>query len=106
MYLVGAQFADAESAEAAMQQLRDAIAVAPGDLALRPLGSVRYERPASRVVVAGRFAVADVDAVVEIMERNRGEVVFRKPEWRRPRPLAPSADRAGVRCRRLTGLCR
>jgi hypothetical protein len=106
MYLVGARFSAARSAEAAVRELRDAIAVGPGDLSLQPLGSVRYERPASGLVVAGRFAPADVDAVVEILQRHRGEVVFRRPEWRQPRPPAPRSDRATARCQRVTALCR
>ena len=106
MYLVGARFTAARSAEAAVQELRDAIAVRPGDLSLQPLGSVRYERPASGVVVAGRFASGDVDAVVEILERHRGEVVFRKEDWREPRPPASRPDRARARCQRVTGLRR
>ena len=106
MYLVGARFSAARAAEAAMQELRDAIAVEPGDLSVQPLGSVRYERPASGVVVAGRFAPGDVDAVVEILERHRGEVVFRRAEWREPHPPASRPDRARGRCQRLTGLRR
>lgn len=106
MYLVGARFGDAESANAALQDLRGVITVAPGDLGVRPLGSLRYERPAVGAVVAGRFELADVEAVVRIMEHHGGEIVFRRAEWRHPRPASSRPDRACSRCQRLTGLRR
>jgi hypothetical protein len=106
MYLVGARFGDAGSANAALGELRDRIAIEPGDLGARPLGSLRYERPAVGVVVAGRFEVGDVDSVVAIMERHGGEIVFRRAEWRHPRPPASGGDRTCARCQRLTGLRR
>jgi hypothetical protein len=106
MYLVGARFADPASANVAMRELRDRVATAPGDLGLRPLGSLRYERPTVGVVVAGRFELDDVDSVVAIMERHGGEVVFRRAEWRHPRPPASRSDRSCARCQRLTGLRR
>jgi hypothetical protein len=104
MYLIGARFGDAGTANDALGELRDRIAVAPGDLGLRALGSLRYERPAVGVVVAGRFEQADVDAVVAIMVRHGGEIVFRRAEWRRPRPAASLGVRSGARFQRLTGL--
>ena len=103
MYLVGARFGDAGRANTALGELRDRIAVAPGDLGVRPLGSLRYERPAVGVVVAGRFEQADVDAVVAIMVRHGGEIVFRRAEWRHPRPAASLAARSSGRFQRLTG---
>jgi hypothetical protein len=106
MYLVGARFSNAGSANVAVTELGDRIEVAPGDLGVRPLGSLRYERPAVGVVVAGRFAFADVDSVVSIMERHGGEVVFRRAEWRHPRPAASRSDRSCARCQRLTALRR
>jgi hypothetical protein len=106
MFLVGARFGDAGSANDALGELRDRIAIAPGDLGVRPLGSVRYEHPAVGVVVAGQFEPADVDAVVAIMERHGGEIVFRRAEWRRPRPAASRGDRSCARCQRLTELRR
>jgi hypothetical protein len=104
MYLVGASFRDAGAANDALGELRDLIAVEPGDLGLRPLGSLRYERPAVGVVVAGRFEPADVDSVVSIMERHGGEIVFRRTEWRHPRAAVSSGERSLSRCQRLTGL--
>jgi hypothetical protein len=104
MFLVGARFGDAATANDALGELRDRIAVAPGDLGVRPLGSLRYERPAVGVVVAGRFEQADVEAVVAIMVRHGGDIVFRRAEWRHPRPEGSPGARSCARCQRLTGL--
>jgi hypothetical protein len=104
MYLVGARFRDAGTANDALGELRDRIAVEPGDLGARPLGSLRYEHPAVGVVVAGRFEPADVEAVISIMERHGGEIVFRRTEWRHPRTVGSRGERSPARCKRLTGL--
>ena len=106
MHLVGARFADRESANATIEELRDRIPVEPGDLGLRPLGSLRYEQPIQGLVVAGRFEPEDVEAVVRIMQRHGGEIVFRRAEWRSPHPRARGSERTGARCQRLTGLRR
>jgi hypothetical protein len=105
MYLVGARFADRDSADATIEELRGRIPVEAGDLGLRALGSLRYEQPAQGLVVAGRFEHEDVEAVVRIMQRHGGEIVFRRAEWRNPRPLA-RGERSSARCQRLTGLRR
>ena len=55
MFLVGARFARIDAATASMRELRRRIHVEPGDLGVRPLGSLRYDEPASGLVVAGRF---------------------------------------------------
>jgi len=95
MYLVGARFGDLDSASAARDALRDEFAVGPGDLGLRPLGSLRYEEPARGLVVAGRFALEDVDAVVRLLQRHGGEIVFRRPEWRYRTPEREGDRRCG-----------
>jgi hypothetical protein len=106
MYLVGARFDRLDAANAVIMELRRRIRVEPGDLGLRPLGSVRYEEPASGLVVAGRFAADDVAAVVDIMRGHGGEIVFKRAEWRRPRPLSTGSERSSTRCQRLTRLRR
>lgn len=105
MYLVGARFGDLDSARAAHAALRAEFEVGPGDLGLHPLGSVRYEEPARGLVVAGRFAFGDVNAVVRLMQRHGGEIVFRRPEWR-GRPAGSGSDRSGNRCQQLSRLRR
>jgi hypothetical protein len=106
MYLVGARFDDLEAANAAIVELRQRIRVEPGEIGLRPLGSLRYDEPARGLVVAGRFGYRDVPAVIEIIDRHGGEIVFKRAEWRRPRPLSAGTERACARCRRLTRLGR
>ena len=102
MYLVGARFESIEAANAAISELREQIPVEPGEIGLRPLGSLRYDEPARGVVVAGRFGHRDVAAVLEIMDRHGGEIVFKRAEWRRPRPVAVGSERNCSRCQRLT----
>jgi len=103
MHLVGARFDELGAAEAALVELRERAGL-DADVGLRPLGSLRYEEPAQGLVVAGRFEQADVDEVVEIMQRHGGEIVFKRPEWRLPRP--PSRSSEGVRSGRLSRLRR
>ena len=104
MYLVAARFQDRESADAALRDLRQTVRVGAGDLGVRQLGSLRYEQPALGLVLAGRFGINDVDTVVEIMNRHGGEIVFRRADWRNPRPLPRAGDRPCARCQRLTRL--
>jgi hypothetical protein len=104
MYLVGARFGDPISANAALAELRGSVAVAPQDLGLRQLGSLAYERPVQGHVVAGRFESGDVPVVIAILERHGGEIVFRRAEWRAPRPSSARGGGSCARCQRLTGL--
>ena len=103
MYLVGARFENLEAANAAIAELRQQTRVDPAEIGLRPLGSLRYEEPAPRgLVVAGRFEGRDVPGVLEIVARHGGEIVFKRAEWRRPRPLSGGSERSCSRCQRLT----
>jgi len=106
MYLVGARYDDLEAANAALLELRERIGVEPGEIGLRPLGSLRYDEPSRGLVVAGRFGYRDVPAVIEIIERHGGEIVFKRAEWRRPRPPSGGSDRTCTRCQRLSRLGR
>ena len=92
MHLVGARFDELGAAEAALVELRERAGL-DADVGLRPLGSLRYEEPAQGLVVAGRFEQADVDEVVEIMQRHGGEIVFKRPEWRLPRATSRTSER-------------
>ena len=102
MYLVGARFDQLTGAQAALLELRERLELDDADLGLRPLGSLRYEEPAEGLVVAGRFRSGDVDRVTEILQRHGGEIVFRRAEWRTPRPVSRSGERACARCLRFT----
>jgi hypothetical protein len=44
--------------------------------------------------------------VVEIMHRHGGEIVFKRAEWRTPRPHSRSSDRDSGRSNRLSRLRR
>ena len=105
MYLVGARFDQHDSANEALAELRARIRVEAGDLGLRPLGSLRYDQPSGGLVVAGRFGFRDVDTVIEILRRHGGEIVFKRAEWRRPRPLSGAGnERSRARCQRFSRL--
>jgi hypothetical protein len=106
MHLVGARFDDLSAAEEALVELRERIVLEAGDVGLRPLGSLRYERPASGLVLAGRFEHDDVEEVVEIMRRHGGVIVFKRAEWRIPRSHSRPGDRSGDRASWLSRLRR
>jgi len=103
MHFVGARFANLQMASSALGELRANVAVAPGDLAVRPLGSTRYDVPSDDIVVAGRFEPDDVDAVIGILEACGGAILARQPEGRAlqeiAQPSAPGADATGDRTR-------
>jgi hypothetical protein len=92
MHVVGARFTDLESALAAMRDIRGQVPVGPGEVAVRALGSTRYEEPARGFVLAGRFAPTVVDAVVEILEGHGGTVLTHSEE--RPHPSLARATGA------------
>ncbi len=78
MTVIGARFPNLEKAVAALRAVRARVSVAPDDVAVRPLGSTRYEEPARGFVLAGQFAAGDADVVTEIL-RRQGGAVFREP---------------------------
>ncbi|HET8784408.1 MAG TPA: hypothetical protein VFM38_02150 [Candidatus Limnocylindrales bacterium] len=80
MHLIGARFRTLAAATMALQAIRAGVPVAPGDIAVRPLGSTRYERPAEDFLLAGRFESDDVDAVVDIVLANGGRLLERRVE--------------------------
>ncbi len=88
MHFIGARFADIQTASAALGEIRASVAVGPGDLALRPLGSTRYDVPSDDIVLAGRFEPGDVDAVVGILMAHGGAILAQHSESRAPRESA------------------
>lgn len=80
MHFVGARFSDLRMASTALGAIRARVAVGPGDLAVRPLGSTRYDVPSDDILVAGRFEPDDVEAVVGILEAHGGAILARRPE--------------------------
>ena len=106
MYLIGARFESIEAANTAIAELRQQTRVDPGEIGLRPLGSLRYEEPARGLVVAGRFESREVPGVLEIVARHGGEIVFKRAEWRRSRPTQNGSEGSCARCQPLTRLGR
>jgi hypothetical protein len=78
MIVVGARFRALAGARAALQAVRRSVAVAPGDVAVRPLGSTRYETVTEGFVLGGRFDDGDVPTVVKILHANGGQIVERR----------------------------
>ena len=92
MLVVGARFANLESANAALGDIRASVAMPPTDVAVRPLGSTRYEQPASDFVLAGRFPAAEVERVLRIVELHGGTLLSRRLE----RPYSGFAGSIGA----------
>jgi len=84
MHVVGARFADLGSANAALGEIRARVGIAGGDVAVRPLGSTRYDEPVAAFLLAGRFPAAEVDRVIGIVEQHGGTVLSRSIEWPHP----------------------
>lgn len=95
MHLIGARFEHLEPASAALREIRALAAVESGDVALRPLGSTRYEDPARGYVLAGRFPTPDVGPVIQIVERHGGAIVARRVERMNPSLARAATAQAG-----------
>jgi hypothetical protein len=84
MHVIGARFADLESALAAMGEIRGRVPVDPSEVGVRALGSTHYEKPAWGFILAGRFAPAVVDAVLAIVQGRGGSVLTHYVERSHP----------------------
>jgi len=84
MHVIGARFANLESAHAALGEIRASVGIPPGDVAVRPLGSTRYEEPTVDFLLAGRFPEREVDRVTAIVEEHSGMLLSRRVEWPHP----------------------
>jgi len=93
MHVVGARFANLESANAALSAIRASVPIPLGDAAVRPLGSTRYEEPASSFLLAGRFPEAEMDRVIGIVELHGGMLLSSRVEQPHPRLAASSGTR-------------
>jgi hypothetical protein len=90
MHVVGARFPSLESAATALAEIRSSVPVPHADVAVRPLGSTRYEEPARDFLLAGRFASGDVRQVIEIARAYGGTLLSNRVEW----PQAQLGSRA------------
>jgi hypothetical protein len=95
MHVVGARFEHLESAAMALAQIRASVPVPHADVAVRPLGSTRYEEPARDFLLAGRFAASDVERVIEILRTHGGTVLSNRVEWAPAQLASRSAATTG-----------
>jgi len=94
MHIVGARFANLESANAALAEIRACVAIPREDVAVRPLGSTRYEEPVADFLLAGRFPAGEVDRALGIVEHHGGAILGRRIELPHP-SLAATGGTAG-----------
>lgn len=93
MMVVGARFRALAGARAALRAIRASVGVAPGDVAVRPLGGTRYEAPVDDFVLAGRFEDEDVSTVIDVVHEHGGSVIERRPDPPRSAPASGAAVR-------------
>jgi hypothetical protein len=84
MHLMGARFDTLAAASAALHDIRAAATIAPGHVAVAPLGSMRYEVPSTGFVLGGRFADDDVPTLTRIVEAHGGRVIDCRPDASTP----------------------
>jgi hypothetical protein len=89
MHILGARFKRDEPAFAALRELRARYDLREDDAAVWPLGTTQYDRPASDLILAGRFRPEVLDDVKALVEALGGTVVFDRAEWP-PHPSGPS----------------
>jgi hypothetical protein len=97
MLVIGARFRTLAAARTALRAVRSSVAVAAGDVAVRALGSTRYDAPVEQFLLAGRFEPDDDAAVTEIVRSQGGSVIERRSEALRPGlpPLSAAARPTG-----------
>jgi hypothetical protein len=109
MLVIGARFRTLAAASAALRAVRASVAVPAGDVAVRALGSTRYDAPEDQFLLAGRFAPEDAAEITAIVHSQGGRVIERRSDIERgeaapSEATAPSPRRAEVRGRLATRL--
>jgi hypothetical protein len=91
MDVIAARFPDLPAAVAVRDAILAAVAVTAADVAVRPLGTTKYDEPIHAFVLAGRFPSAAAEAVVRLMRDGGGTILTRRTEWlpqgRQARPV-------------------
>ena len=109
MHVLGARFATLEAAGSALREIHATVDVPAVDVGVRPLGSTRYDAPATEYLLAGRFDDAQIDAAATVVERHGG-VLFtlrsESPRERRDALAVAPATRAPVAAVIRAGLAR
>ena len=80
MDVIGARFADLSAAMAARDAILAVVAVPSADVAVRALGTTRYDQPIEAFVLAGRFPFAAAQDVVRLMRDHGGVIISRRFE--------------------------
>ena len=96
MHVIGSRFADLRAALSARHAILASVAVPAADVAVRPLGTTRYDEPVEAFVLAGRFPPGAAEAVVRLMREHGGAIISHRTEWK---PKA--AGSIGTQARRL-----
>lgn len=75
MHVIGARFGRAESARAALAELRDRFSLEGAQGAVRSLGSTEYATPIAGYLLAARFEDHEVAEVLATIRACGGEIV-------------------------------
>ena len=86
MLVIGARFRTLAAARAALRDVRASVPIPSGDVAVRPLGSTRYDAAQDDVLLAGRFEPTDAGTVTRIVHALGGRIIERRSE----RPRTPA----------------
>jgi hypothetical protein len=90
MVVIGARFRTLAAARAALRAVRASVTVPSADVAVRPLGSTRYDAPEDVFLLAGRFDPVDAAAVTAIVHSQGGRVIERRTDTSGALPSAAS----------------
>jgi hypothetical protein len=89
MRVLAAVFADAATAQRALEELGRRFTPKPGDVSIAPLGSA--DHPAPAVVLAGRFAEDVIPDIRAVLTARAGEIVSDVDErWTRSAAPTPA----------------
>jgi hypothetical protein len=77
---IGARFEQADAAWEALQAVRTRFGLGVADVEVHALGSTDYGRPATEVVLAGRFPADIAGEAVEELRARGGAIVERRVE--------------------------
>jgi hypothetical protein len=80
MTVVGVGFPDADSAEAAVRELRELLDVEEGDVTLGPIGGSKEFVNGFRVLLGGRIRELRLPAVERVLRSHGGTVLTEIPE--------------------------
>lgn len=82
MHVIGGRFSDLVAATAARDAILAAVAMPPADIAVRPLGTTRYDHPIEAFLLAGRFDAGAVATVTRLVHEHGGTVISSRVEWK------------------------